>query len=257
MKLPIPTCSRRNRMPADTRSTVGASGQVLAELGCWVLGIAMLVAYLAATSSLENQRKQGVERFAEAREAQLGSHRLEDLPMASQILSDQSASANGETLAPTHTPDVSSLPIAVLRMAGVGLEVPVYPDISELNLSRGAGWIEGTAAPNTVGNMAMAAHRDQYFRPLKDVQVGDLLVLESLSGHGEYRVSRIWIVDPDEVSVLDDTDLPTVTLVTCYPFYFIGNAPQRYIVQATVVEQFGKASASDALLSAPPSGETL
>jgi len=134
--------------------------------------------------------------------------------------------------------------------------VPVFSDISELNLSRGAGWIEGTATPNSGGNMAVAAHRDRYFRPLKDIQVGDTLKLESMNGHGEFKVSRIVIVDPDDVSVLDDTPVPTVTLVTCYPFYFIGNAPQRYIVQATAVDQSGKVSTSDALLTALPLGET-
>jgi sortase A len=256
MNWSIPTFSRPSRRPNGRTPPVRGSGRVFVELGCWILGIAMIASYFAATSGLENHRQQGIALFAQARAAELVNHRLEDLPLADQIMLTQDAPAAGATPAPASAAGAGSLPIAVLRMASVGLEVPVYSDISELNLSRGAGWIEGTAAPNTGGNMAVAGHRDRYFRPLKDVQVGDILELESLTGHGEYRVSRIVIVDPDDVSVLDDTPESTVTLVTCYPFYFIGNAPQRYIVQATAGEHSEKASNSEAILTALPPGET-
>ena len=121
-------------------------------------------------------------------------------------------------------------------MPGVDLKVPVFADISERNLSRGAGWIPGTASPNDGGNMAIAAHRDQYFRALKDVAVGDLLELESLSGPRNYRVTSLTIVEPEDLWPLDPTDVATVTLVTCHPFYFIGSAPQRYIVQAVAFD---------------------
>ncbi|NEZ05015.1 class D sortase [Wenzhouxiangella sp. XN201] len=233
------------------------SGRMIVELACWVVGIALIVIYFLTTSGLETQRQQGIELFtqarAEAAETTVG-HRLEDLPLPGQT----AVSSVRQEAVPETAPavDIASLPVAVLRIAKVGLEVPVYADLSELNLSRGAGWIGGTAAPNTGGNMAIAAHRDQYFRPLKDIQVGDTIELESLSGHGEYRVSRIAIVDPEDVTVLDDTTVPTVTLVTCYPFYFIGNAPQRYIVQATAVEKPGKAFSTDAAPTARNSGET-
>lgn len=235
MKSFKPTFSRETRLPADTRPMVRASGRMIVELGCWIVGIALIVTYFAINTSLENQRKQGIELFTQARASALVSSSLDDLPLPDQttLLPD------GQDAVPAPVPenatDADSLPIAVLRIAKVGLEVPVYSDLSELNLNRGAGWVGGTAPPNSSGNMAIAAHRDQYFRPLKDLQVGDTVELESLSGHGQYRVSRISIVDPDEISVLDDTIEPTVTLVTCYPFYFIGNAPQRYIVQATAV----------------------
>jgi sortase A len=257
MNWSVPTTYRQSRRPDGRTSLARVSGRLIVELGCWIVGIALIVTYFAATTGLENHRQQGIELFAQARAAGLAGHRLEDLPLAGQIMSVQGAQAAAPTPTPATATDADSLPIAVLRLASVGLEVPVYSDISELNLSRGAGWIEGTAAPNTGGNMAVAAHRDRFFRPLKDVQVGDILELESLTGHGEYRVSRIVIVDPDDVSVLDDTPESTVTLVTCYPFYFIGNAPQRYIVQATAGEQPGKATASGAVPTALPPGETL
>lgn len=235
---------------------------MMVELGLWILGIALLTTYFLATAGLESERKQGIELFTQARAAATVSHALEDLPLPGQRPASSTNDETGRALDPEPAPvaesdsEGDSLPVAVLRIAKLGIEVPVYPDLTELNLSRGAGWVGGTAAPNTGGNMAIAAHRDQYFRPLKDIQVGDSMELESLSGRGEFRVSRIAIVDPEDVSVLDDTAVSTITLVTCYPFYFIGNAPQRYIVQATAVEPSGKSSIEDAVPTARQSGET-
>jgi len=222
-----------------------------------MLGVGLIALFLSATAWLDNQRIEAVSLFSEARAA-MTSDRLELLPLAEHSFAH--GNEQQEPLATTApaliVEENKPLPVAVLRMASVGLEVPVYADISELNLSRGAGWIEGTAAPNTGGNMAIAAHRDRFFRPLKDVEVGDLLELESLTGSGEFRVSRISIVDPDDVSVLDDTAVPTVTMVTCYPFYFIGNAPQRYIVQAIAVGTPRIESTTYSIPIDPPSGET-
>lgn len=246
---------------------------MIAELGCWIVGIVLIVAYFAAIAGLENQREQGLELFDRARSAEQpgqqldqritggnngtpATHRLPVEETPAQGMPVQEAIADTPASVSPGADHSAALPIAVLRMASIGLEVPVYTDISELNLSRGAGWIEGTAAPNTGGNMAIAAHRDRYFRPLKDIQIGDILELESLAGQGKFRVSRIVIVNPDDVSVLDETLVPTVTLVTCYPFYFFGNAPQRFIVQATAVEPSGKASAADPIPTAKPPGET-
>ncbi len=250
-----PTYSRNTRLPNGSSPMVKMAGRMVVELGCWILGVALIAGYLAASAGLENQRKHGIELFDQARavgrvQQSLGGHTL---PVQDLSFPEEPVAVPGPESASVSATD--ALPIAVLRIASVGLEVPVYPDISELNLNRGAGWISGTAAPNAGGNMAVAAHRDRYFRPLKDIQIGDLLTLESLSDHGEFRVSRIVIVDPDDVTVLDDTSLSTVTLVTCYPFYFIGNAPQRFIVQATAVEQSGHASASDANPVVLPTGE--
>lgn len=229
---------------------------MILELGFWLVGIALLVAYFLTTFGLENERKQGVELFTQARAAATVSHRLEELPLPGQTASFPIVPEVTHEPASTTDIDSESLPVAVLRIANLQLEVPVYPDLTELNLSRGAGWIGGTAAPNTGGNMAIAAHRDQYFRPLKDIALGDTIELESLSARGEYRVSRIDIVEPDDVSVLEDTGESTITLVTCYPFYFIGNAPQRYIVQAVALDQPGKATSPVAAPTATPSGES-
>ena len=82
------------------------------------------------------------------------------------------------------------------------------------------------------GNSGIAGHRDGFFRGLKDIARGDTIELDTLHGTDVYRVERTWIVEPEDVSVLDPTPEPALTLVTCYPFYFRGSAPQRFIVRA-------------------------
>ena len=99
-------------------------------------------------------------------------------------------------------------------------------------LNRAVGHIADTAAPGADGNSGIAGHRDGFFRGLKDVAPGDAVELETIHGTELYRIERTWIVDPENVSVLDPTSQRSVTLVTCYPFYFVGPAPQRFIVRA-------------------------
>ena len=125
-------------------------------------------------------------------------------------------------------------PLAVLRIPRIGLEVPVLEGTDDSTLDGGVGHIADTAVPGGDGNAGIAGHRDGFFRGLKDVVPGDALELDLRSGTERYRIERIWIVGPDDVSVLDRTPARSVTLVTCYPFYFIGSAPQRYIVRAVL-----------------------
>ena len=127
-------------------------------------------------------------------------------------------------------------PLGVLRIPHIRLEVPVLPGTGDAALDRGVGHIEGTAHPGTDGNSGIAGHRDGFFRGLKDVTPGDAIELATVRGTDVYRVDRIWVVDPEDVSVLDPTPTRALTLVTCYPFYFVGSAPKRFIVRAVHVE---------------------
>lgn len=127
-------------------------------------------------------------------------------------------------------------PLAVLRIAKVHLEVPVLNGIDDLSLNRGVGYIPGTYRPGEAGNVGIAGHRDGFFRVLKDVGPGDMIELETVGRIDIYRVDQIVIVDKHDASVLKPTPLPSLTLVTCYPFYFIGSAPKRYIVIASLVD---------------------
>ena len=122
--------------------------------------------------------------------------------------------------------------LAILRIPRIKLEVPVYDGTTDAVLDLAAGRIEGTALPGTTGNVGIAAHRDGFFRVLKDLKEGDALELDTPVAAEKYRVEWIRITTPDDVSVIDPTPGRAVTLVGCYPFYHVGSAPQRFIVRA-------------------------
>jgi sortase A len=126
------------------------------------------------------------------------------------------------------------LPWAVLSIDKLRLRVPVFDGTDDLVLNRGVGWIVGTAKPGEGGNIGIAGHRDGFFRGLKDVVAGDAVDLTTLKEQATYIVDQIEIVSPESVEVLQPRGSPSLTLVTCYPFYFIGDAPQRFIVHATL-----------------------
>jgi sortase A len=128
-------------------------------------------------------------------------------------------------------------PSAVLRIAKVNIEAPVFEGTDELVLNRGVGRIVGTAPLGEGGNIGIAGHRDGFFRGLKDVVPGNTVILVTARDTATYIVDRITIVTPNDTSVLAPTATPTVTLVTCYPFYFIGHAPQRYILRCSLRER--------------------
>ena len=121
----------------------------------------------------------------------------------------------------------------MLRIPRFGLVVPVLEGTDEWTLDRAVGHVEGTPAPGREGNVGLAGHRDGYFRVLKDIAPGDVLELALAAEVQRFRVARLLIVAPDDVSVLAASDGARLTLVTCYPFYFVGSAPRRFIVEAT------------------------
>ena len=122
--------------------------------------------------------------------------------------------------------------LAVLNVPRLKVRVPVLEGTDDLVLNRGVGWIGGTAKPGESGNSGIAGHRDGFFRALKDIAEGDEIQLETSGGVIPYKVDLLKIVPPEDVSVLEPRYADSLTLVTCYPFYFVGNAPQRWIVHA-------------------------
>jgi len=126
-------------------------------------------------------------------------------------------------------------PLAILRIPKVGIEVPVLDGTDDLILNRGVGLIKGTALPGQPGNMGIAGHRDGFFRGLKDIVDGDKIEIELPNRTDIYVVRKIEIVVPQDTSVLRPTANTSLTLVTCYPFYFVGDAPKRYIVTASLI----------------------
>jgi sortase A len=121
-----------------------------------------------------------------------------------------------------------------LEAPSVRMSTNIFEGSDDGTLSRGAGHIEDTPFPGQPGNIGIAGHRDTIFRPLRDIKVGDPLRLTTADRTYRYRISQTLIVGPDDVYVLDPTAEPTLTLVTCYPFNFVGHAPQRFIVHAAL-----------------------
>ena len=126
----------------------------------------------------------------------------------------------------------TDLPLAILRIPKIKLEAPVFNDTDDLTLNRGVGRILGTAQIGQLGNLGIAGHRDGFFRGLKDVRRGDIVQLIRPGRTDQYLITQVQIVNPQDVSVLAPTSTPTLTLVTCFPFYYVGDAPQRYVVTA-------------------------
>ena len=216
----------------------------------WILigvGVVLVGVFIAALLHREMGSRADMEAFEEAKRARANPTPTvavpdptpeptkaplpTDFPVDTELWAKGRIAKYEESL--EHEFDV---PMAILRVPKIDLEVAVLEGTDDLTLNRAVGWIVGTATLETMGNFGIAGHRDGYFRRLKDVVVGDEIQLETLDGTLSFVIEDISIVNPSDVHVLNPTEQPTVTLVGCYPFYFVGKAPQRYIVRAVLTE---------------------
>lgn len=126
--------------------------------------------------------------------------------------------------------------IGRIKIPRVGVSALVLHGVGKKTLRRAVGHIPGTPLPQDRGNVGLAGHRDSFFRGLKDIRKDDTIELTTLDGTFDYKVDWTKIVPPQEVSVLADEGTSSLTLVTCYPFHYVGSAPQRFIVRARRVE---------------------
>ena len=122
--------------------------------------------------------------------------------------------------------------IGRIEIPRLGLSVIVMEGTTRTILGRAAGHIVGTVLPGQPGNMGISAHRDTFFRPLRNIRQNDNIILTTMVGEFRYRVVSMKVVNPEDLAVLDSSTDEILTLVTCYPFYFIGSAPKRFIVRA-------------------------
>jgi sortase A len=132
----------------------------------------------------------------------------------------------------TPPPAAESGVIGLLDVPRLSLSVMVVEGTGTKTLRRAAGHIPGTALPGQAGNVGISAHRDTFFRPLRNIRRNDVITISTLLGEYRYRVVSTSIVSPSDVAVLDPSKKEILTLVTCYPFYFVGAAPNRFIVRA-------------------------
>jgi sortase A len=139
--------------------------------------------------------------------------------------------------APRHPAVATGEWVARLEAPSVHLSATVLEGTDDATLGKAAGHIEDTAFPGDPGNVGIAGHRDTTFRAVRNLHAGDPLVVTTRDYTYRYRVSQTHVVNPEDVYVLDPTDHPAVTLVTCYPFEFIGHAPRRFIVRADLIAE--------------------
>jgi sortase A len=139
--------------------------------------------------------------------------------------------------APPSPPAAEGSLMGRIEIPRVGISALVLEGISGETLRRGVGHVPNTAMPRQLpGNVGLAGHRDSVFRGLKDVRKNDLINVETLEGTYRYGVDWMRVVDPDDVGVLAGSNRPELTLVTCYPFYYVGSAPERFVVRAHLLE---------------------
>ena len=149
---------------------------------------------------------------------------------------------------PSRETSASSAPAIVgrIEIPRLGIAAPVREGSEDETLRVAVGHIEGTARIGAPGNAGLAAHRNTFFHPLRNVKIGDLVTVTTADGVFSYRVKGTRVVEPTDVSVLEPTPAETLTLVTCYPFDWVGEAPRRLIVSAARVAESGTALASGA-----------
>ena len=148
----------------------------------------------------------------------------------SQILGARELSRTGTTISSPSTGDV----VGRLEIPRLSLSAVVFEGADPDVLERGAGHLPGSAMPGDRGNTVLAAHRDTFFRSLRGIRVGDVVKIHRPQKDSSYVVQSAHVVEPDDVDVLKATPEPALTLITCYPFRFIGPAPERFVLRAVL-----------------------
>jgi sortase A len=209
----------------------------------WTAGILLLAAFGAAYIHRSVLSRRDLAHFRDLARSRETRASIKPRVLPGETPPDQSLWSKERVAAYAESRKQKAAdPLAVLRIPKIGLEVAVLEGTDDFTLNRAVGHIEDTPRPGQKGNVGIAGHRDGFFRGLKDVVKGDTMELETVEGRETYRVDDIWIVQPEDVYVLDPTPAPAVTLVACYPFYFVGHAPQRYIVRAVRADAGGAAT---------------
>jgi sortase A len=196
-----------------------------AQLALTVLGVSLLGGALAAVvHSWVYQARQG-RAFAEL-EREAGA------PVSDRVASSTPPAAAGRSpllLA------ADPLLLGRIEIPRVGVSAVVREGDDDPTLAVAVGHVPGTAGPGERSNMVLAGHRDSFFRGLRRIRVDDVIHFRAVSGRYEYRVESTEVVRPDETRVLAPTGDAVLTLVTCYPFGYVGHAPNRFIVRARLV----------------------
>ena len=193
-----------------------------AEIALCVIGLSLLGgAFAAIVHTRVYQARQGRTFSDMERRAAASTYGLESPPVL--------ASTGPSTLAPGADPFV----LGRIEIPRIGVSAIVREGDDDTTLAVAVGHIPGTARPGERGNMALAGHRDSFFRALRHIRVHDTIRISTAGRRYEYRVDATEVVAPEATEVLDQTGAAVLTLVTCYPFEYVGHAPNRFIVRAS------------------------
>jgi sortase A len=188
------------------------------------LGVALLgvVGYASLDAKLFQERENRRLNQAMKSSAEVSA---EAPPQALPVALSASADLQHISVAPGSA-------IGRIEISRIGIDVIIEEGTDGRTLRRGVGHLTGTALPGEPGNVAIAGHRDTFFRALRNVRKDDEVVLTTVDGSYRYQVDWVKVVGDEATEVLSDSDESILTLVTCYPFYFVGPAPKRFIVRA-------------------------
>ena len=213
--------------PQMEQQSFSLRGRVFLRWTHWFLFIAGAVTLAWVALSLFQarlyQQSAGSALDAQVRAAQIQSAQIQpaQIQAASQLPANlpRAIVKEGEVL-------------GRMEISRLGMSIVILEGTSSRTLRLGVGHIAGTAFPGEPGNIGIAGHRDSYFRALKDIRSGDEIGIQTATGLSRYQVDRVQMLEPSDIAVLAPTAVPGITLVTCYPFYFVGPAPRRFVVHA-------------------------
>jgi sortase A len=233
VRIPIDNKARDSHLLPEGSEGAGAfavkprwrSARLLLERALWALAL-LAIGFLGY---VELDRM-----LSEARQ----TRRLNELAPATSIAAPASGLTSSAPAAMRPAP-ANGEPIGRLEIPGVGISAIVAAGTDDLTLRRGVGHIDGTALPGEPGNVGLAGHRDTIFRGLRKLRPADRIFLVTAGGTFEYSVESLRTVAPERNDVLDSSSQPMLTLVTCFPFDFVGPAPLRYIVRAREIGRPG------------------
>ncbi|HEV2176358.1 MAG TPA: class D sortase [Terriglobia bacterium] len=203
----------------------------LAGLGVVLLGVcAVIVINAALYQSYQNWAFEQIQSGRAISRTEFLLHFVKRAPAEPESPRAEPGSAGGAGGAGLNV--TADGLVARLEIPSAGVSVAVMEGVDARTLRQAVGHMPGTAFPGAAGNIVLAAHRDTFFRGLRNVHEGDPITLNTLHGSFTYVVDSLQVIQPQDVGVLGSIPRPTLTLVTCYPFYFVGPAPERYIVRA-------------------------
>jgi sortase A len=216
--------NRKKPVSRRTRSFLRWSGHFFSLIGILALGyVGFVLAYTKVYQVYLTRRFE--QELKVVKPAAVNGEAIPSLPLPLSLLEA------GRARIVSTTPEDGS-PLGRIEIGTIGLSAMILEGTDAQTLRRAVGHIPRTALPGNPGNVAIAGHRDTFFRGLRNIQKDDEITLTTLDGTYRYRVDSTQVVDPKEIWVLDHSDESILTLVTCYPFYFVGPAPQRFIVRA-------------------------